>query len=146
MNPTYIKFEEKDMDMLISFYMAHYNAEGGTWTHEKAYRRLHQMVTMEDSLVMLQFEGSVLVGFSMGYFKCFDDSTGFFLEEILIRKDMQGKGYGTDFLCHLKAELQAMDCDWIELLTTTEERHQSFYGKNGYAQSERLVLEFLDLR
>lgn len=145
MELSYRRFEKNDLDMLIKFYMDHYNAGGGTWNYETAYKRLHQMVTMEDSLVLLQFFGGELVGFLMGYFKYFDDSTGFFLEEILIADAHQNQGCGTALLSHLKTELTAAQCNWIELLTTTGEQHQKFYRKNGYQRSENLVLEFLDL-
>lgn len=145
MNPAYVEFEEKYLDDLIASYMDYYNARGGTWTYEKAYRRLHQMITMEDSLVILQVEEKRLAGFLMGHFKCFDDSTGFFLEEILVFPEFQGKGYGSDFLRHLKSEVKGRGGQWIELLTTTEKMHRHFYGKNGYTQSDHLVLEYMDL-
>lgn len=145
MKPRYVEFEEKYLDDLIRSYMDDYNAKGGTWTYEKAYKRLHQMITMEDSLVILQFEEERLAGFLMGHLKCFDDSIGFFLEEILVFSEFQRKGYGSDFLRHLKSVLKSRDCQWIELLTTTGAMHQNFYGKNGYTQSKNLVLEFMDL-
>lgn len=145
MKPVYVDFEEKYWDTVIGFYMDYYNSKGGKWTYDIARKRLHQIVTMEDSLVMLQFDRDQLVGFLMGYFKHFDDSTGFFLEEILVSADCQNKGYGTDFLSHLKAELIGRSCGWIELLTTTGAMHQNFYRKNGYTQSKNLVLEYLDL-
>lgn len=146
MNPTYITFQENYLDELIRFYVDYYNANGGKWTYQIAYKRLHQIATMENSLVLLQFEKNKLIGFLMGYFKYFDDSTGFYLEEILIDSACQNKGYGSDFLRHLKSELNDKNCDWIELLTTKGAMHQSFYNKNGYTQSHDLVLEFLDLK
>ncbi len=146
MKPVYVDFQEKHLDAVIRFYMDYYNSRGGTWTYDTAYKRIHQIITMEDSMVVLQFDQEQLVGFLMGYFKHFDDSTGFFLEEILVASDFQNKGYGTDFLDHLKAELTDSHCDWIELLTTTSALHQNFYSKNGYTKSENLVLEYLDLK
>ncbi len=145
MKPTYIEFQEEYLDDVINFYIGYYNSKGGKWTYEKAYKRIHQITTMEDSLVILQFDEKKFVGFLMGYFKCFDDSTGFYVEEILVSSDFQHKGYGSDFLQHLKSELKNNNCDWIELLTTTETLHQNFYSKNGYTQSKNLVLEFVDL-
>lgn len=146
MNPTYITFQEKYLDDLIKFYMDYYNVNGGKWTYDLAYKRIHQIATMENALVLLQFDKNNLVGFLMGYFKYFDDSTGFYLEEILVASDCQNKGYGSDFLRHLKSELNDKNCDWIELLTTTGVQHQNFYSKNGYKKSKNLVLEFIDLK
>ena len=56
MNPTYIPFQENHLDDLIKFYMDYYNANGGKWTYEITYKRLHQIVTMENSLVLLQYD------------------------------------------------------------------------------------------
>ncbi len=145
MNPVYRVCSKEDLGQLARFYMDYYNAEGGSWTEELAARRLRQIMTMEDSLVVMQLEGEKLVGFLMGYFKCFDDSTGFYLEEILISGTCQNKGYGSHFLHWLQETLRQKDCQWIELLTTTGEQHQKFYGKNGFSRSENLVLEYLDL-
>lgn len=78
MDLEYKKFEEKDLDMLIKFYMDYYNSQGGTWTDDIARKRIHQIATMEDSLVVLQFDKERLSGFLMGYVKYFDDSRGFF--------------------------------------------------------------------
>lgn len=142
---VYKNFEEKDLDVLINFYIDYYNAEGGKWTYDIAYKRIHQIVTMEDSIVILQYDNEMLVGFAMGYLKHFDDSVGFFLEEILIHSAFQNRGYGTALLSHLKKEVHKKNCRWIELLTTTGELHQQFYRKNGYTQSKNLVLEFMDL-
>lgn len=146
MKPTYIAFQESYLDHIVKFYLEYYNSKGGSWTYEKAYKRIHQITSMEDSMVLMQFEGAQLAGFLMGYFKEFDDSRGFYIEEILVSSQFQHKGYGSDLLRHLKAELNLQNCDWIELLTTTGEPHQRFYSKNGYTRSDRLVLEYLDLK
>lgn len=145
MELTYKEYSEKDLDKIIDAYRNYYNADGGSWTYEKAYRRIHQLVSMEDSLVLLQFDKDRFTGFLMGYLKQFDDSLGFYLEEILIFEEFQNKGFGSDFLRHLEWELRRKNCDWIELLTTTGQQHQKFYGKNGYTRSENLVLEYRDL-
>ena len=145
MNIIYKNYDENDLDTLIKFYMDYYNSNGGTWTYDIAYKRIHQIVTMENNLVILQYDKEKFVGFLMGYFKYFDDSIGFFVEEILIKSDYQFKGYGSKMLAHLKIELQQRNCNWIELLTTMKKMHQSFYDKNGYKISDNLVLEYLDL-
>lgn len=145
MNPIYTEFHESDLDLLIHFYQDCYNADGGTWTYETAYKRIHQITSMEHSRVLLQFDQNHLVGFLMGYFKFFDDSTGFYLEELLISPDFQHKGYGSHFIQHLNSDLAGKGCDWIELLTTTKPLHQNFYSKNGYRPAEHLITEFLDL-
>lgn len=141
----YREFQESDLDALVRFYLDYYNSQGGSWDYETARRRIHQTAFMEDALVLLQFEGEMLTGFLMGWFKCFDDSTGFYLEEILVSAGCQNKGCGSDFLQHLKAEVKRRGGSWIELLTTLGAQHQNFYRKNGFSRSDNLVLEYMDL-
>lgn len=145
MNLSYIEYKEEYLDKIIDCYIDYYNSDGGSRTYEKAYKRIHQIASMEDSLIILQFSENEFTGFLMGYFKHFDDSLGFYLEEILIFSIFQQKGFGTAFLSHLKSELSKKNCCWIELLTTTGKQHQSFYSKNGFLKSSNLVLEYLDL-
>ncbi len=146
MRLTYRLFEPKFMDALVQLYRSAYNATGGCWTTETAHRRLHQITSMEDSLVLLQWEGERLIGFLMGWFKQFDDCRGFYLEEILVAAERRNRGYGSALLQELERLLRQQKCAWIELLTTTEEPHQRFYGKHGYSRSNQLVLEYLDLK
>ena len=50
------------------------NVEGCCWTYEKAYKRIHQVFTMEDSMYMVQMDSNdTITGYLMGYFKEFDD-------------------------------------------------------------------------
>ncbi len=133
------------MEELVRFYLEYYNSQGGSWDAQTARRRIRQTASMDDALVLMQFEGKTLTGFLMGWFKCFDDTTGFYLEEILVSADFQNKGCGSDFMQYLKAEVKRRRGSWIELLTTTDARHQNFYSKNGFSRSDRLVLEYIDL-
>ena len=52
---NYTPITEENIEKVVTLYMNHYNQHsGGCWTYEKAYKRIHQMVTMEDSLCMMQ--------------------------------------------------------------------------------------------
>lgn len=141
----YAEVREDQLDLIVHAYMEYYNARGGTWTYEKAYRRIHQVAAMENSLVILQFDNDTPVGFLMGWYKQFDDSLGFYLEEILVFSAYQNKGYGSSLLAYLRETVKKNDCAWIELVTTTGAEHQGFYKKNGYTRSDTLTLMYLDL-
>lgn len=54
---------EKDIDRVVPLYIEHYNNyEGGEWTKETTYKRIHQVWSREDSLcMMLESCGAVLV-------------------------------------------------------------------------------------
>lgn len=66
----YVKMNDDNMDCVIKKYIEYYNnVENGCWSYEKAYKRIHQVMTMEGSLCYLQYDNQSLVGFLMGYYK-----------------------------------------------------------------------------
>ena len=79
----YEKMTAADVDRIARLYMDYYNRhEDGCWTHEKACRRIRQIVTVEDSLCLIQREAHHVTGFAIGYFKEYDDLLAYYLEEI----------------------------------------------------------------
>ena len=59
---------------VVNEYVNYYNNyENGCWTKEKAYKRIHQIMGMDDSLCYLQYDDDKIVGFIMSYYKEFDD-------------------------------------------------------------------------
>ena len=59
---------------VVNEYVNYYNNyENGCWTKDKAYKRIHQIMNMDDSLCYLQYDDDKLVGFVMSYYKEFDD-------------------------------------------------------------------------
>lgn len=67
---NYIVMDERDLDIITSLYVRYYNEnEEGTWTFEKAYRRIRQVLLTPDSHCLI---------------KEYDDLKSYFLEEIVI--------------------------------------------------------------
>ena len=45
---------EEDIDRVVPLYIEHYNNyEGGEWTQQTTYKRIHQVWSREDSLCMM---------------------------------------------------------------------------------------------
>ena len=63
--------------------MNHYNQHsGGCWTYEKAYKRIRQMVTMEDSLCLMQEDDNdIPTGLVIGFLESYDEFTFYYLDE-----------------------------------------------------------------
>ena len=82
----YEKMTAADVDRIARLYTDYYNQhEDGCWTHEKACRRIRQIVTVEDSLCLIQQDAAEnTTGFAIGYLKPYDDLTSYWLEEIVI--------------------------------------------------------------
>ena len=140
---TYSIMTEADIDQIATLYMDYYNNhEDGCWTHEKAYKRIHQMVTIEDSLCLIQRDGDQNVtGMVIGYFKEYDDLTAYYLEEIVVFAEYQNKGYGTAFLREIEKRIIAHGAEHIELTSVNDEHHHHFYTQFGmYAASNLKVM------
>ena len=46
----YTRLTEKNLSDVVRAYIAYYNnCEDGCWTYEKAYKRIHQVMAMEDA-------------------------------------------------------------------------------------------------
>ena len=81
-----------------------------------------------------------ITGYLMGYFKEFDDIRGYFLEEVVIFKEFQGKGYGTDLMKTLEQEVRKNDASIIELNSVNDEMHKHFYSKLSYYETKNFVM------
>ena len=131
----------KDLDIVASFYISYYNEnEGGSWTYEKAYKRIRQVFLIDDSYCLLQYDNKALVGFLMGYIKEYDDLRSYFLEEIVISKKYQGKGYGSGLIKELEEILVDKDVILIELISVNDDKHRKFYRNLSFGYSTNLIM------
>lgn len=138
----YREMTADDLKPVAKKYLEYYNGqEDGCWTFEKAYKRIHQVLTIEDAYCMLQYDdGGELVGFLMGYYKQFDDLKAYFLEEIVIFSGKQNSGYGTAFLQELERLILQNGASHIELISVNDERHMHFYKKLGFYAAANLSM------
>ncbi|EFI41946.1 MULTISPECIES: GNAT family N-acetyltransferase [Peptoniphilus] len=128
-----------DLDILIKNYILFQNSRGDSWTDETARKRISQILDTTDSLFVGIFEDDLLKGFSMGYFKQFDDILLFYLEEIMIFNEYQNNGLGNKLMIEIERIAKERGASKISLLTTEDDRHQRFYGRLGFKRSGLLV-------
>lgn len=131
---------EADLDRIVTFYMTYYNSyEGGQWSRQTTYKRIHQVWGREDSLCLLLEHDNTLVGFSMGYFEQYDDIQAFDLVEILIDKDYQNRGVGTWFMRQIESKVKEQGGAMIQLDAVNDDSHNRFYGKLGFQKCTNLI-------
>ncbi len=137
----YRQMTEADLQLVVEKYIEYYNTvEECCWTYEKAYKRIHQVLTMEGSMCMVQTdEDDNITGYLMGYYKEYDDIRGYYLEEIVIFMGNQGKGYGSDFLKELKKVVRENGVSIIELSSVNDDAHNKFYSKLGFNPVDNFV-------
>lgn len=138
---NYFRMSEKDLDIITSLYVKYYNQnEDGSWTYEKAYRRIRQVLLTPDSYCLIQEINGLYTGFLMGFIKEYDDLKSYFLEEIVIFNEYQNKGLGSLFLKELESHLLEMDVSLIELMSVNDEKHRHFYEKFSFAKVSNLMI------
>ena len=139
---TYSVMTETAVEQIAKLYMDYYNHhEDGCWTYEKAYKRIHQIVTMEDSLCLIQKDDSQNVtGMLIGYFKEYDDLTLYYLEEIVIFAEYQNKGYGKAFLREIEKRILQNGATHMELLSVNDAHHHHFYTEFGMYDAKNLKI------
>lgn len=142
MNIHYRKIEPKDLTEIAEKYAEYYNsADNGCWTFDKAYKRISQICSMQDSMCIIQTVDEKTSGIVLGYFKQFDDLLGYTLDEIVIFEGYQDKGLGTDLMKTLESAVKSEGCEYIELSSVSDEKHDHFYGKLGFYNAKNFILK-----
>lgn len=135
--------QEADAQLVIPLYLDYYNnCEGGCWTEASAGKRIRQVLRMDDSFsLVLKSDSGEPCGFAMGYFKQYDDIVGYTLEEIVIAREYQHKGYGSLLLKELESMVRRKGAACVELQAVKDDLHESFYGKSGYRDAKNFVMK-----
>lgn len=137
----YVKLTEENIGEVVRNYVNYYNnCDNGCWTYEKAYKRIHQVMTTPDAECFVQYDGGKMSGFVMGYYKEFDDLKAYFLEEIVIFAEYQNKGYGAAFMEQLEKIVRQNGVEHMELISVNDEHHMHFYKKLGFYAASNLVM------
>ena len=139
---NYETMTEAYVDEIAKLYMDYYNNHtDGCWTYEKAYRRIHQMMTIENSLCLVQKDDKGHpTGIAIGFIVEFDDRSFYELEEILVFAEYQNKGYGRQLLAEVENRVQECGASLIELICPDDEHHRRFYGGFGMEESTNLKI------
>lgn len=128
------------IDYILNLYIDYYNnIEGANWTRQTAYKRIHQVITMDSSYSLLLKDNYKYIGFIIGYFKQYDYIIGYTLEEIVIDYTFQNRGLGSRFLDQLEKKVKELGASCIELKSVNDPMHNHFYKVNGYLDSDSFI-------
>ena len=131
-----------DIEKVLPLYISYYNKqEESCWTEHTAWKRIHQVLSTEDSLSLIMEENNYVLGFAMGYFKQYDDIVGYTLEEIIISYEHQNKGLGSTLMKELEQRVKVKGAACVELQAVNDEHHERYYGKNGYKNAKNFVMK-----
>ncbi|MBQ8227494.1 MAG: GNAT family N-acetyltransferase [Clostridia bacterium] len=133
---------EEDIKNLIPLYIEYYNGyENAEWTEKTTYKRVHQVLSREDSYCVVWEDDDGIVAFAIGYFEQYDDGFAYDLVEIVVVTHLQNKGYGTVFMRQLESYVKKEGAMLVQLQAVNDDLHNHFYSKLGYKDASNLVLK-----
>ena len=139
---TYREMTIEDIEKVLPLYIDYFNNhEDCCWTEKTAYKRIHQVLSMEDSYAVIMEKEDTVIGFAMGYLQQYDDIVSYVLDEIIIDYAYQNQGLGSSFLSEVEKRVKEKGVACVELKAVNDEMHERFYGKAKYHGVENFVLK-----
>lgn len=136
------EMELNDIAAVLPLYISYYNEqEDSCWNENTARKRIHQVLSMEDSYGLIAENENSVLGFLMGYFKQYDDIIGYTLDEIVIAYKYQNKGIGSMLLRELEQRVKEKGASCVELQAVNDDMHERYYGKAGYQNAKNFVMK-----
>ena len=132
----------EDIPAVLPLYISYYNGhENSSWNEDTAGKRIHQVLSMEDSYGLILENRNGVLGFAMGYFKQYDDIVGYTLDEIVIAYEYQNQGVGSLLLRELEQRVKEKGASCVELQAVNDDKHERYYGKAGYHNAKNFVMK-----
>lgn len=132
----------ENLEPCIELYMNVFNSEpwNESWTYETAKERLTDLLNTPKFLGFLFHVDHNPVGFIAGNSKVSYQGLTFYLAELCVNNQLQGKGYGSKMLHSLEDELQKRGIKSLYLLTANDGLAEAFYRKNDYVVNEHRIV------
>ncbi len=130
-----------DLDNLAKAYAHYFCDKGECWPKAIAYKRLHQIFTMEDSLFLKAVDNGINLGILMGFYDWYNDGPMLYIVEVLVFKGLQGKGIGTALMEKAEECAKAFGANSIALHTLKDAQHEGFYGKLNYTTRDNIAFK-----
>lgn len=134
---TFIEITRENIDSLYPVYAAAFSGEPWheEWDIPKAKQRLDCSVENPHFKGFMLKEGDRVIGAVTGEETGCDKGKEFFLLDLFIHPDFQGKGYGHILLDHMFAYLKERNFYKATLITLKGSSLESYYEKKGFEAS-----------
>lgn len=138
----FLSIQPEDLPACTDVYVATFNSPpwNETWTAATAASRLGAILGTPGFIGLKAVSEAGIIGFAMGYAETFDKGTDFYLKEMCVLPGSQRQGVGTDLLKKLTESLTSDGIRKIYLLTARDSAAATFYAKNGFYTSDRMVM------
>ena len=115
------------------------------WTPEVAADYLTDYFNMEKFVgYVLEEDGEVLGGL-FAHEKIWWNNTEVFVEEMFVKPEQQGNGYGSMLLQQVEKYIQEKGLAGMTLLTNKYAPAPKFYEKNGFGVSEHIIYMYKEV-
>ncbi|MDO5120156.1 MAG: GNAT family N-acetyltransferase [Coriobacteriales bacterium] len=106
------------------------------WSNEAQLDEyLQDLMGARTPLTLGLIENGELIGVSLGNIRHWYEGTEYYVDELCIRTDLQGKGYGTQFLALIEEHLKGLDLHVIYLTTDRDVPAFPFYLSRGFKEA-----------
>lgn len=142
-----LSINEENLNMCVDSHMKSFEAEpwNETWTKDKSYKRLHDIYLSPDFIGFLYLENNIVLGALFGNCEQAYDGVYYFIKEMFVSKNSQGKGIGTLLIKSLEEELKKLNINNILLYTSKEKNIDKFYRRNEFKYIDSLILMEKDI-
>ena len=113
----------------------------GLYDEEGTLTSSSEVAQSRDGLPASKMHGS-LIGISLGKIKHWCGGTEYYIEELCIRSDLQGQGYGREFFRLIEEKLSELGLHTIYLMTDRNQPAYEFYKKLGFRELPELTSFF----
>lgn len=136
------KLDESAISIIKELFVGVFSNEpwNDDWSDEKQlHLYIQDLIGQSNSLTFGLFEGTKLIGISMGHIKHWYSGTEYYIDELCIDTAKQGQGIGTFFMNSIEKACRELELTHIFLLTEDNVPAFEFYKKNGFYKLENNV-------
>ena len=135
---TLVELNDSDFEDIKALFLGVFTQPpwNDDWSDEEQLDQyLKDLMGARTPLVLGLVEDDRLIGMSIGNIKHWYEGTEYYIEELCIRTDEQGKGHGTEFLSLIESHLAGRGVRTIYLTTDRDVPAYGFYLSRGFRES-----------
>ena len=136
------RLDESSADSITELFVSVFTREpwNDDWSDKNQLQLyIHDLIGQNNSLTFGLYEGAELIGISMGHTRHWYSGTEYFIDELCISAEKQGKGAGTLFVENIEKACKELGLTHIFLLTENNVPAFEFYKKRGFYKLENNV-------
>jgi aminoglycoside 6'-N-acetyltransferase I len=137
------RFTIGDIDAVLELYKEVFSSEpwNDLWISKEQVRYyLNELIENPGFDGFVFYENSSLVGACLGHTRSWWNGKEFFIDELFVANQMQGKGIGSKLMQHVEADLLMNDYSRIMLLTNKDLPAEEFYLKKGFNINQKRII------